>query len=151
MGFFGALGKVLAGKPIYGDGNAPASPAEPQAQKGKVIPVVRVSRVESPIKGNRLEVNMDIRNESNMPMLLDKIRIFGMTRELDAELPAGAVREYPIYEGPVLTDDHYRDAELQYRTPQGDYFVARHEVRYYKQNDGLHIDELRLQLPIKDV
>jgi hypothetical protein len=150
MGFFGALGKILEGKPIYGDGDA--SGGEQKSPKtGKIIPVVRVTRVESPIRGNRLEVNIIVRNESKVPVCISRVHLLGVDREIDDDLAPGAAQEYPIYAGQVLHDDSHRDAEIQYRTEDGDYFAARYDVRYHTEKDGLHIGELQLLLPIRDI
>lgn len=158
MGFFGALGKILAGKPVYGPEDsgtaqqAPTQPVGPAAPGPKVIPVVRVTRVESPIRGGRMEVNLEIRNESPVEVWIDKVYLLGTMRDLNDDLPPGASHEFHIYSGPVLQNDSHRDAEVQYFTGQPrDYFSARHEVLYERQSDGLHIKDLRLITPIKDL
>jgi hypothetical protein len=155
MGFFGALGKVLAGKPIYDTNSAPNTATGQPARPGstaKVVPVVRITRVESPIQNGRLEVNVDVRNESAVTVRLDKIQLLGTTHDLDYDLRPGEVREVPVYSGPPVRDESNHYAEIQYRTESGDYFAAQHEVRYRREGDGLlHISECRLVTPIKDI
>lgn len=155
MGFFGALGKVLAGKPIY-DTNATAGAEQPQpAQPGstaKVIPVVRITRVESPIQNGRLEVNLDFRNESQMTLRLCKFHFLGHAHEIDYDLKPGEVRELPVYSGAPVQNESDHFAQIEYRTEEGDYFAAQHEVRYRREGDGLlHISDCRLITPIKDI
>jgi hypothetical protein len=150
MGFFGALGKVLAGKPIFEpDNNARSGEGQAASRTSGSPPVVRITRVESPIRGDRLEVHVDIRNESNVPVFLDKISVLGTTRELDSDLAPGVVREFTAYVGPALKNDSHRDAELQYRTQDGEYFEARFDVRFYKESDGLHIGGFQPDGPIR--
>lgn len=151
MGFFGALGNILAGKPIGGNGEGTASVRQVSTKTGKVIPIVRVTRVESPIKGNRQEVYITVRNESKVLVNVSRVRILEVEREIDDDLAPGAAREYLVYAGPVPHDDSHHDAEIKYRTEDRDYFAARYEVRYYTEKDGLHISELRLLLPVRDI
>jgi hypothetical protein len=162
MGFFGALGKILAGKPVYGPenttttaplpGQAVRQSTTPATPMQKVIPVVRVTRAESHINGNRLEVNLEIRNESPVTIWIDKVYLLGTMRDLNDDLSPGGSHEFQIYSGPVLQNDSQKQAEVQYYTDvTRAYFAARHEVLYRQQADGLHVDQLRLITPIREL
>jgi hypothetical protein len=86
MGFLKSFGRILSGKPAYEPGDftqadqpqqtqlpdgqpvAPGSPApSPPSQGPKVVPVVRITRVECPVNGSRMDIYGDIRNESSVP------------------------------------------------------------------------------------
>jgi hypothetical protein len=160
MGFFGALGKILAGKPVYGpeDGSTPPVGAQPQPgvaagpqSAQRIIPVVRVARVESPISGSRMEVNLEIRNESPVTVWIHRVHLLGAVRELNDDLQPGQSHEFQIYAGPVPRNDALRQAEVEYRTEAGSYFSARHDVLYRQQPDGWHVYQLRLMMPIKEL
>lgn len=155
MGFFGALGKILAGKPIYDTtAPAPAGAASPQQPTGPVaVPVVRITRIESPVVGGgQMEINFDLHNESATTVFVDKVRLLGTARELDTDLAPGQVRELPVYHGtpPQTEANHY--AEVQYRSPSGRYYIAQHEIRYHREADGvLHLAECHLIMPIREL
>jgi hypothetical protein len=168
MGFFKAFGRVLAGKPIYEPGDIkpaqgqpqqpvqPAVPASPlpttPTPVAKIIPVVRVTRVESQVRNGRMDVNLEIRNESPVMIWIDKVFLLGAMRDLNDDLPPGSSHEFQIYSGPPPQNESHREAEVQYYTDKTrDYFSARHQVMYQRQSDGLHIKELRLELPIRDL
>lgn len=154
MGFFSDLGKILSGKPVGDQAAAPQpamQPMQPMPAGPKVIPVVRVVRAESPIQNGRMQVNLQIKNESPVTIWLDKVLLLGTHRDLNDDLAAGQSYEFQIYSGPPPQNDLLHDAEVQYRTQAGDYFSARHQVLYDRQSDGLHVKELRLITPIKDL
>jgi hypothetical protein len=155
MGFFGALGNIMAGKPVFGPDNTTSSAERAPQQDGgsteKVVPVVRVTRVESPINGNRLDVNLEFRNESPVEVWLTRITLLGVSRGLSDDLKPGQSAEIPVYSGPIPPNDSHRDAEVEYRTMDGEYFAARHEVHYQQQSDGLHVYQLKLITPIKEL
>lgn len=152
MGFFNGLGRVLAGKPVYEPEDV--KPAEQQAAAqlgGKVVPTVRLTRVECPLHQGQMNVYVDIHNESNVNVYLDKILLLGTKRELDSELRPGQTRQFPVYSGPAPQHSKQNDAEVQYRTDSDDYFAAQHEVRFAQQDGGYRVSEFRLITPIKDL
>lgn len=153
MGFFQGLGRVLAGKPVFGPDDVSRTEQQPAAQAGgKVIPVVRIRRVECPTEGANMDVYIDIRNESSVRVYVDKIHLLGTARELDANLRPGEVKQFHVYRGPRPQDGNPTEAEVQYRTDSDDYFAARHEVQYHQEPDGMYrVWEFRLITPIKDM
>lgn len=171
MGFFGALGKILAGKPVYtpedasGAGAVPpmqpdpanpdayAAPPEVGATPAKTIPVVRLGRVECRASGQRVDIYVDMRNESAEPIFLDRILLLGTKRELDSQLRAGEGRQFVVYSGPLLTNPPSGYAEVQYRKQvDGDYFANYHQIRSQQEGDhGYVITEFRMQGPVKDI
>jgi hypothetical protein len=98
-----------------------------------------------------MDLNLQIRNESPVTVWLDKVFVLGTRCDLNDDLAAGQSYEFHVYSGPAPQNDGLHDAEVQYRTQAGDYFSARHQVMYDRQGDGLHVKELRLITPIKDM
>jgi len=163
MGFFDALGKVLAGKPIYGPedaaqgqpGTAPAqpmnAPQRTEAPHQHIVPVVRVDRVESRVNGNRTDVNLVVRNESPVAVWIDKIHVLGTMRDVNDDLQPGESYECTAYSGPIAMNDAHKHAEIVYFTDkERKYFEAMYDVRYQQQSNGWYPIDLRLLLPIKE-
>jgi hypothetical protein len=136
-------------------GQAPQAPGAPQPvqQQGpKVIPVVRIHRVESQVNGQRLDVYGDIKNESPVPVVLDKIIIQGMRRELDRALRPGESHQCLVYSGAPLRSLPNGYADVQFRTENSDYFSARHQIRVQQLPDRTYkITEFLLTMPINDM
>ncbi len=174
MGFFGSLGKVLSGKPVFEpkQSQGELKPAElaalqanqtdtalgPVAQQNQTStrrtpPVVRVGRVENQVSGGRLDVYADIRNESAEPIFLDRILLLGVVRQLDAQLQPGQTQQFVVYSGQLFANEPRGYAEVQYRTAaDGDYFSDRHEIRSRQEGaNGYYITECLLRGPVKDV
>jgi hypothetical protein len=169
MSFFEGFSRFLQGKPVFEDPNAssaPAAPApanepsaiapqEPTLNKGDrhTFPVVQVEDVKSHINGDHLQVYGEIKNEWSEAIVLDKIRLMNMVRELDYDLQPGQEREFLLYDGPRPTQQFY-EAQLDYKTKnEGDYFQAIHDVGFeYDGNSKTYsVDELRLRRPIRDI
>lgn len=158
MGFFKAMGRVLAGKPVYEPEDIStteqqkAAELTPAADVHNVVPVVRLTRVECPVQNGRMDLYVDVRNESSEILFVDKIHVLGTTRELDASLRPGEARQFHVFSGTPPQSAGYNMADVQYRTEKGDYFAAGHAVRYQKGSDGqLRVVEFRLITPIKDI
>lgn len=84
---------------------------------------------------------------------LDKIRIFGTTRELDTELRPHEEREFVIYDGPALTREHH-ESELIYKTrKEADYFETIHTMTFaYNANDKTYLpSDIRVEGPVRDI
>lgn len=163
MGFFRSLGKMLTGKPVYSpqDQNTPqqgqpgidhpvTQPGQPAA---KVIPVVRMGRIENQVDGPRLAIYTDIRNDSAVPIFLDHVILCGTLQQLDTQLRAGEVRQLLVYSGPLLQNQPSGYVEVHYRTAEtADYFVDYHEIHSHQEEDrGFIITELLLRGPVKDL
>lgn len=172
MGFFDALGKIIQGKPVFeptdgqtqpgqagqaGQNPQVGVPAQPQVaapvpQGPKTIPVVQIRRVECLDKGSRMELHVDIQNDSREDVMLDKILLLGTVRELDTTLRPGQARQFMVYSGERTQNEPRGYAEVRYRKMDGDYFSAQHAIRGRKESDGFwDVVEFRLQLPIKDL
>lgn len=127
MGFIDGLGRFLSGKPVFTD----ATQAAQGASDGpKYIPRLVIVRAETHVRGNGLEISVHIKNQSNVELFVDKIRIFEKTVELDDFLKPGDVYEPVVYSGPKFADEKLTRCELQYRTKEGDYFTMQHIVDY---------------------
>jgi hypothetical protein len=175
MGFFS---RFLKGEPIYQPGDMndrkdirPQDPLPGQTVPGRPLaqtptpapdpapsgheepPIVRIGRVECSLNGQRLEVYAVIKNESAQPVLLDKIHMFGAKRELDRHLRPGESHQCLIYSGPQLNHEDADYAEVLYRDDTGgQYFAARHEVRYRHESDGtLLVSECLLRGPLHHI
>jgi len=169
MSFFTGLGRMIRGEPVFQDSdsraqspNAPApsqpaqsQPAEPAFDKGneRTFPVAEIVRVDSRHEGDRLKIYGWIKNQWGEQIMLDKIRIMGMKRELDTYLRGGEEKEFLLYDGP-RPKQQVHEAELDYKTQnEGDYFQAIHDVGFdYHAEDGTYsVDDLRLRRPIRDI
>lgn len=177
MGFWGGLGKLIAGKPVFEepkneghgdwDDDAPtADYAEDRQIKReesqglynasgvKQIPEASVERVKYVISGDNTEVWATIGNQSQRAIELDKIMLCGQMKELDYPLQPGANREFSVYKGKSLKHDSYTKANLFYKDVQtGDYFRADHLVEYHyeAQPDEYYVESMELIRPINDV
>lgn len=151
MGFFGAMGKILAGKPVYGPNNENTSTDQPVEQNGEA-PIVRIERAESHVDGPRLDVYAYVKNVSAQNLFVGKVNLLGTSQTLNLWLRAGEVKELRVYSGAALQNDHFREADVNFRTEGDNWFQARHELMYHRQNDGtMLVVGAHLLLPIKDV
>lgn len=165
MGFFDVLGRIVRGEPGFQDENksnseasaasaSPASPAEPTINKGDehTFPVVYMKQLKPHVNGAKLELYCQIENAWSAEVELDKIRIFNIKRELDTKLRAGETREFLVYSGPVLTHE-YHEAQLDYKTKDGDYFSTTHEITFaYNAQDKTYLpSDVHLDEPVRDI
>ncbi|HSX05637.1 MAG TPA: hypothetical protein VLF69_04170 [Candidatus Saccharimonadales bacterium] len=159
MGFFGALGKILAGKPVYGPeagtstsaGSRGVQPGAGQPEN-KMVPVVRLGRIKAEPNDGHTEVWADVRNESSVPVRIKRIHLLGATRELNEDVRPGDTRELLLYKGPSPQNDAARTADVEYCNEAGNYFSAHHEVRYHQEPNGQwEVSEFILRLPIQDL
>lgn len=160
MGLFGAIGKIIAGKPVFepeqkvaNGGQSVDSTAATRPVSRTEDPVVRVKRVECRASGPRLEIFADIHNEAHEPIFLDRIILAGNRRELDSQLNAGQARQYLVYSGPLMSQPPKGYAEIHYRKQtDGDYFADYHEIRSRRIGDeGYEITELLMRGPVRDI
>jgi hypothetical protein len=162
MGIFGAFGRAFSGKQPYESETQVQTPQsgdtttgrQPVQTENKIVPVVRVGRIENQVSGSRLAVYADIRNDSIEPVGLDRITMCGMQRELDMRLGAGEIRQLLIYNGPLLVNRPSESAEIQYRRiSDGRYFKNFHTIRSRQEDDdeGFIVEEMLLRGPIKTI
>jgi len=100
-----------------------------------------------------MEVYCRIVNTWPAEVLIDKIYMFGVKREIDATLRAGQEREFLVYSGSKLTKQYF-EARLDYKTQEeGDYFEAIHDIMflYHSEDKTYTINDIRLRKPIKDI
>ncbi len=96
---------------------------------------MQIERTEYHNNGSNMTVRCEIRNDSSLDIELDKIRIAGMTRELDTRLRPYESREFIVYSGKRPNNRSYGVAELNYKDLIGDYFHARCAVEFKPEPD----------------
>jgi len=156
MGFFGALGKILQGKPVFtpdqGNGGQPGAPAAPQPAAGdKVYPQVSIEHVQCRTTGGGMDIDAFIQNYSSGQVQLDKIELFGHTAQVTTFLRPGEDREFRIYDGPRPTATNQPNLELYYKNASGDYFCADHYMEFTQQADRTYTVERIRFLRVRDV
>jgi hypothetical protein len=166
--FFESIRRLISGQPVFEDEDQPRVPPgekkseeaqqrdanEPAITKSNdsTFPVVHVKRAETKLSGNTAQVYGWIENTWSEEIMLDKIRMFGATRELDSFLRPGESREFLVYSGPKIQRE-YPEALLDYKTKnEGDYFEAVHDVTFsYQPDKTYNVSEVRLRKPIRDI
>lgn len=172
MGFFGALGKVLSGKPVYTPAeeaakqqqgqsqpaptgqSAQPEPAGPLPQAGpKQPPAVGIGRVECVMNGGRMDVHIDLVNQSSEPVFIDDITLLGTRHELQRELRPGETRQEFVYSGQPFTQQPQGYAELRFRRQSdGDYYLNYYNYYCVQQANGTYfIGQFRPTGPTKDI
>jgi hypothetical protein len=159
MGFFGALGKIIAGKPVFETTSQNPQPPVNTSMPGaapvgpKRIPQLQLGRVESRLQSGRYELYVDIVNSSQEQVFLDNMTLFGTRKELDTQLRPGETRQHLVYIGHPLTNQPGGYAELRYRKQvDGDYFMTYFQVRFERESDGFFKPtEFRQTGPVKDI
>jgi len=164
-GFFDFMTKVVNGEPVFEDAHQdaaarPTTPPQAQPQQPAIrknddssFPVVYVKHVNTHVNGGNMEIYCLIHNDWPDEIVLDKIRLLGTVRELDASLPAGGEHDFLVYRGPKLQKESY-EAWLDYKTKrEGDYFEAIHDVKcaYHTDDKTFSVTDMRLRRPIRDI
>jgi hypothetical protein len=171
MGFFGVLGKIVAGKPVFtpegeqqAQAPAPPAPASPNQQVAawdslttaaipKTIPQLRLGRLENRVQNGRYELYVDIVNMSAETVFLDSITLLGARAELDSQLRPGETRQYRVYNAKPITSQAAGYAELRFRKQaDGDYFMMYFQMSSVRESDGYYkVTEFRQTGPVKDI
>lgn len=156
MGFAQGLGRFFSGQPVFdtSDEAQPTAGVNNNQQNGtKYVPQVYVSRVECDIDGPAMIISVNIKNNSNIEVFLDKIRILNTVKELDATLLAGAEKEYyAVFKGNRPLNTSYSECLLEYRDTKGDYFRSHHFVEYNFETDKTYtVRNIRFTPPIRDI
>lgn len=171
--FFQALKRFIQGKPVFdandsqtvvrkGDtGPPPLVPLPVQQEKLSSIrkgnhhtfPIIEVRRTLTRFSGPNMQIYCYLRNRSPEEIVLDKIRILGTIYEIDSFLHPGQEREYKIYDGPRLKREDHHEAAIQYKTKDGDYFEAPHDLKfhYHKEDGSYSVEAMHLNEPIRDI
>lgn len=149
MGFFDTFNKVFKG--TQDGGGQPLVPTS--ANQRKDIPVVYIDGVECLIKKDTITINIFVKNVSKQDVYVDKVRAFGSSAEIDANLRAGERREFMnIYKGDVFSSNKDSKCELDYRDLSGDYFRTNHTVDYVRNAAGIvEVKRIRYNPPVQDV
>jgi hypothetical protein len=119
----------------------------------RTFPAVIIKRCDCHVRGSDMELYGHISNESPMPIKLDRIRLFGSQERLEVDLHPHEERQVRIYQGPQRASQNEHEAILDYRTEDGDYFEATHDIRfaYHPDTKSYSIDEMHLRPPIRDI
>lgn len=157
MGFIKGLGNLLSGKPVFepADNSAKQANTPPPSQPTgpKYIPEVVIERIDYYENGNNCNLNVFIKNRSNIEIFVDRLSLIGQVKELDFTLRQGEMRKFTdVYKGQILKNDNYKYCEIDYRTIEGDNFRTQHSVDYESKGDGVyHIKNLRYIPPVRDM
>src|SRR6266536_4117356 len=148
MGFFSNL---LQGKPAFENPEQPDRQDNDDAAAGpagpKILPLVVITRVDCRLNGDRMDVYTKIANRSAGTIELDKVRIFGTTRELDNYLKPGEEKQYLLYSGQRPLDMNKDECEIDYKDASGDYFAAIHDIEFKRESDRTYsIRNLKIHL-----
>lgn len=165
MGFWGALGKLAQGKPVFEDPQAIATP--PMADGAlpptphpwvddngqKIIPHIEITHCKSVISGTTMEVTAWVTNTSQLEIELDKIVMIGLKTELDRRLGPGQAHQLKVYRGPVPTNDYAHKANLYYKVVQSDdYFRADYMIEYNRERSGLYsVEDFHPEHDVHDI
>lgn len=157
--FFESLKRMAEGKPVFTESEETGQPQPVQASTNqktsgpKIIPQVVVQYTNCHINGADMECQCVIKNNSQVTIELDKIKLLGMTHELDSLLHPGEEREYQVYSGHRPQDTYNTECQLTYKDPRtGDYFCTVHYVEFQLQSDKTYsIKNLKFIPPVRDV
>lgn len=180
-GFFESMKRLAQGKPVFDvndepgggvrpqqpispvtqpdqpfDPQQPATPVTPPSpiQKGNssTFPVVYVKHINTHLNGATMEVRCRIRNNSPVEVILDRIRLLHTSAPLGTNLRPGEEKEFAIYRGPRMQNNGDHEALLDYKTKDGDYFEAVHDIEFNFESDRTYsVEELHLKMPIRDI
>jgi hypothetical protein len=168
--FFELMKRMAAGKPAFEDptakdgpdkkdeqSSAVPAPQEPKPlirkQDENTFPVIEIKQAKTHLDGDNIQLYCQIQNTWEQEVMLDKIRLLGMTCELDTYLRPNENREFLVYKGPKLRhEDH--EAQIDYKTAkEGDYFRAVYNVTFtYNPTDKSYtVNQMDIHLPIRDI
>lgn len=162
MSLWTGLGRLVAGKPVFqvsdqapgemsGSGDK-ANSSQPATNDSKVIPEVEIRDVDCNRASDPMSLWLNFLNTSQQAVFLDKISLFGQTRELDFEIASGETRKLEVYRGKPMSSNSLNTAELSYRVVANrDYFQARYTVEFDFDNDLYYPEEFKLLRPVRDV
>lgn len=146
MGFWNGLGKMVQGKPVFGEGTQVPTGSNQSADKtpidgygNKIIPEVKFEHCKTHISGTAAEVTVWATNLSMHEIELDKVVMLDTKIEIDRRLGPQQSHEIKAYKGPIPTDDHSKKASLFYKlVDSGDYFRADFMIEYIRESDGTY-------------
>ena len=159
MGFMDGLRRMMQGKPVFEDPNAPqterpvlardqfdsqvATPTSPPPtnvitpQQTKVIPTFDLRHCQTHIDGKIITATIWVTNTSTVEIEIDKCVILDTKTEVDRRLAPGQAHEVTLYKGQIPTTDHAHKANIFYKSiHENEYFRADFMVEYDRQPDG---------------
>jgi hypothetical protein len=165
MGFFGALGKIFKGEPVFevprnpqhpgqqsNEPHQPKTQSERAPQGPKVIPQVMIERWQCEPHGQGLHGELRIRNYSQKHITLQRIELMGLRDELGNTIDPGEHYEFLFNLPSRMRDMNLHECKLYFRGEAGDYFMALHQIDYEKLPDGTYtVRRFRLLPPIRDI
>jgi len=166
MSLFEFLDRMVEGKPVFDDQSAVkkdsnmSAPKTEESSKATIrkgddhsFPVVYVKHATTRFNGNKMQVYCRILNTWPEEIMIDKITILGVKREIDDFLNGGEEHEFLVYDGPKVSKQYF-EAQLDYKTRrEGDYFRSIHDLTFLYHGDDktYSINEIRLRRPIHDI
>lgn len=153
MGFLSGLGRLVQGKPVFeaADQQGQAQSAPVQASGEKIVPKVYIVRSDCRVNSGHMELTVHIKNESEVEVFVDNIRIFDKVVEIDRIVKPAETSDFEVYNGPVMTDERKNKCELKYRKTDGDFFVMQHFVDYGFRNNTYVVDSIKPAGPVNDI
>lgn len=165
MGFFGALGRIIQGKPVFEANQPPATPqpqmptsAAPPAQNPlytasgqKVYPQVEIERTTYHTHGGNMDLDLYIRNHSQSQIDLDRLEILGTSRDLGTFLRPGEEREFRVYSGPRPNNTNMPNVQLYIRNEVGDMFCADFHIEFRQEADHTYTTDRVRYVRTRDV
>ncbi len=168
--FFEGLKRLLVGQPVFKEGEGvdgvehkadarDAALEQPPVVDAvgrpgpKVIPEVIIERIEYRNDGDDMDVDAEIKNQSDRDVFVDQITILGQTRQIDRVLRPGEQREIPVYSGRRPNHRNYSNCDLKYRDETtGDYFSSGHFVEFEQEQDKTYVvKRIRFVPPVRDI
>lgn len=166
MGFFGALGKIIQGKPVFEPtqqvsgpqpvgaptdvGNQP-QPGMEQHTGPKEQPEVEFENIVCRMNGSRMECEAHIKNNSHGQVDLDRMQFIGTNRDLGTFLRPGEARQFTLYSGNRPNNTSYDKVELNVKDQTGDYWQLWYHIDFKAVGDGTYtVDHIRLQ-QVRDI
>lgn len=166
MGFWDGLRKMVQGKPVFEDPNAPrtdetvaardqfdsavATPTSPPPtevlapQQTKVVPTFDLRHCETHVEGDIITVTIWATNTSKVDIEIDKCVILDRKTEIDRRLSPGQAHEITLYKGPIPKTDHAHKANIFYKAiRENEYYRVDFSVEYNHEPNGTYtVEEL---------
>lgn len=155
MGFADGVGRFFSGKPVFdaSDSSNNSNQSSTNHSDDKYLPQVVVIATRYALDGDNMTCSVTIKNQSNVEVMLDKIRLINTVKELNASLKAGEEKEFlEAFKGPRPNHDNYSECQLEYRDTTGDYFKTIHYVEYNDEPDGTYsLRRMKFSPPVRDI
>jgi hypothetical protein len=165
MGFFGALARIVQGKPVFEANQPNAAPQQPQmptaatpdqsqpyaASGQKVYPQVGIERTTCHTHGSNMDLDLYIQNHSQAQVDLDRLEILGTSRDLGTFLRPGEEREFRVYSGPRPNNTNMSNVQLYIRNQAGDMFCADFHIEFRQEADHTYTTDRIRYVRTRDV